>query len=264
MTEPTGLAAAARDIVLCRDPDAKISRSAAVAKAWRAGALAIEARPIEVPLEPGRPELPKLLPPTEMPRRTSGETGRLALLHAVAHIEFNAINLAWDLVARFGPELGEKGFLDDWVSVGAEEALHFNMIRARLRALGSDYGAFPAHDGLWEAAAETADNLTARLAIVPLVLEARGLDVGPPMAEKLKSAGDPESAALLMRIYEDEIGHVAAGMRAFRHVCAKSGQDPAATYHQLVQERFKGGLKPPFNADGRNAAGLLPDFYLNM
>ncbi len=264
MSAQSGLAAAARTIVLSPSADEKIALSGSVARAWGNGEMTLERSGLEMPLNPGRPEQPALLPPTDMPRRTPGELGRIALLHAVAHIEFNAINLAWDLVARFGPALGDPDLVSDWVTVGAEEARHFSMVRARLRALGSDYGALPAHDGLWEAAAATADDLLARLAIVPLVLEARGLDVGPPMAKKLRQAGDTESADLLMRIYEDEIGHVAAGVRAFRQVCAKSGLEPEATYRNLVQKHFKGGLKPPFNEPGRRAAGLLPAFYLNL
>ncbi len=263
MTDRPGIAAAARAIVLAAAPSEKIERSFETAKAWGAGDLILEPRAIAMPDTPGRPATPELRLPTEMPRRSSGAAGRIAMLHAVAHIEFNAINLAWDLIGRFGPEANDRDLIDDWVRVGAEEARHFQMIQTRLQALGSDYGALPAHDGLWEAASATADNLLARLAVVPLVLEARGLDMGPQMATKLQSAGDEESAALLRRIHEDEIGHVAAGMRAFQRLCAKSGQAPETTYRQIVQLHFKQGLKPPFNEAARSAAGLLPHFYLN-
>lgn len=262
---PSSIAAAARAVVAAKDPDEKVRLAGTVARAWGEGKLALESEAIPMPDEPGRPAAPELLPPTKMPKRsTRGKAGRIAMLHAVAHIEFNAINLAWDLVARFGPESGDRDLVDDWVRVGAEEAVHFQMIRTRLQALGADYGDLPAHDGLWEAAENTADDLFARLAIVPLVLEARGLDIGPQMAARFRKAGDEESARLLDRIYEDEIGHVAAGVRAFTNACARTGQDPQSTYRAIVQKRFKGGLKPPFNEAGRSKAGLLPGFYQDL
>ena len=185
------------------------------------------------------------------------------MLHAVAHIEFNAIDLAWDMVARFGPEVSDRAFVDDWVRVGGEEAAHFNMIAHRLGELGAAYGDLPAHDGLWQAAVDTSDSALARLAIVPLVLEARGLDVNPQMAAKFREGGDEESAAVMDVILRDEVGPVAAGMRWFTALCAKSGQDPLATFHELVASRFKGALKPPFNEAARAQAGLLRAFYDN-
>jgi uncharacterized ferritin-like protein (DUF455 family) len=147
--------------------------------------------------------------------------------------------------------------------VGGEEADHFAMVRGRLAELGADYGDLPAHDGLWQAARDTADSLPARLAIVPLVLEARGLDVNPQMAEKFRAAGDEESARILDVILRDEVGHVAAGMRWFSAICVKSGHDPVENFRRLVAERFKGGLKPPFNEAAREQAGLIKAFYHN-
>lgn len=198
-----------------------------------------------------------------MPKRRNfgAAAGRLALLHALAHIELNAIDLAWDLVARFGEPSLPRVFFDDWVAVAAEEAEHFALLSARLEALGGGYGALPAHDGLWEAAAATSHDILARLAIVPLVLEARGLDVTPEMTRRLERAGDADSAAILHVIYRDEIGHVAAGMRWFRQLCGARGLDPEDAFHDRVRRHFSGALKPPFNAAARAAAGIPVAFY---
>lgn len=201
--------------------------------------------------------------PRDMPkRRHAGTTAtRVALLHALAHIELNAIDLAWDLIARFGGAGMPKAFLDDWVRVADEEALHFTLLTERLTALGAAYGDLPAHDGLWQAAAETAHDLAARLAIVPMVLEARGLDVTPGTIARLRRAGDEDSAAILQRIYEDEIGHVAAGRRWFEHLCAKRGKAPAAAWRELVRKHFRGVLKPPFNEGARDKAGFGAGYW---
>ena len=198
-----------------------------------------------------------------MPRRKAGGSPekRIALLHALAHIEFNAIDLAWDMVARFGSAELPSAFLDDWVKVGDEEALHFGLLSSRLAALGAAYGDLPAHDGLWQAAEETSHDLLARLAIVPLVLEARGLDVTPKMIVDLERFGDTESADILKAIYRDEIGHVAAGMRWFEHVARERGLDAQDAWQSLVRRYFKGMLKPPFNQAGRDAANMPAEFY---
>jgi uncharacterized ferritin-like protein (DUF455 family) len=204
-----------------------------------------------------------LRPPKEVAKRRAfgSPAGRIALLHALAHIELNAIDLAWDLVARFSGEELPRAFFDDWVEVAAEEAYHFELLAGRLAELGARYGDLPAHDGLWEAAAATADDLLARLAVVPLVLEARGLDVTPEMAARLKRVGDAESAAILHRIYHDEIRHVAAGLRWFDRLCRARGLDPLGVFHERVRRFFKGDLKPPFNREARNAAGFPADYY---
>ncbi|MGF1625902.1 MAG: ferritin-like domain-containing protein [Alphaproteobacteria bacterium] len=211
---------------------------------------------------PGRPAHPLLVAPGGVPRRrvTAAPAGRIALLHALAHIELNAVDLAWDIVARFAGGL-PRGFCDDWIDVAAEEALHFSLLARRLAELGARYGDLPAHDGLWEAAETTADDLAARLAIVPLVLEARGLDVTPPMIARLTAAGDAESAAILQRIHDDEIGHVATGKRWFDWTCAQAGRDPRSHWRQLVETRFRGALKPPFNHQSRERAGLPVEWY---
>ena len=214
-------------------------------------------------MRPARPLRPVLLPPRDMPRRRNfgSPAGRSALLHALAHIELNAIDLAWDIIARFQDPGLPREFYDDWVDVAAEEAEHFALLGDRLAALGIMYGDLPAHDGLWEAAAATAHDLLARLAIVPLVLEARGLEVTPEMIARLERAGDATSAALLRRIYRDEIGHVAAGVRWFENLCRRRGLDPEAVFHDRVRRYFSGTLKPPFNREAREAAGLPRRWY---
>jgi uncharacterized ferritin-like protein (DUF455 family) len=198
-----------------------------------------------------------------MPRRRAfGSTaGRTALLHALAHIELNAIDLAWDIVARFSCESLPRVFFDDWAGVASDEALHFGLLAQRLADLDAQYGDLPAHDGLWESAEATAGDLLARLAVVPLVLEARGLDVTPEMAAQLERVGDPLSAGVLRRIYRDEIGHVAAGARWFQDLCHARGLDPQEVFRARVRQYFKGELKPPFNHEARAAAGFPADYY---
>lgn len=224
----------------------------------------------DAPGEPARPARPELVAPGRtVRRRLSSVEGRIALLHAVAHIEFNAIDLAFDMAVRFGgnPSLEDAAradFLLDWLTVGDDEARHFGLIADRLDSLGASYGDLPAHDGLWEAARATQHDLAARLAIAPLVLEARGLDVTPGMIDRLKSAGDPISAGILGVIYSDEIGHVSTGMRWFQHVCATAGQAPAERYHRLVQQYYRGGLKPPFNTEARDLAEFPAEYYLPL
>jgi uncharacterized ferritin-like protein (DUF455 family) len=222
---------------------------------------------LKPPRRPARPPRPLLILPRDAPRRRLGSAdGRIALLHALAHIELNAVDLAFDMALRFADEAGASGldladFVADWFSVGREEAAHFLMLNNRLRSLGSHYGALPAHDGLWEAAEATADSLLARLAIAPMVLEARGLDVTPGMAARLEAAGDQDSAAILKTIYADEIGHVRAGVRWFDALCTRRGLRPVETFAALVADRYRGGLKPPFNDNGRTAAGMATAYY---
>ncbi|MGH6891617.1 MAG: ferritin-like domain-containing protein [Dongiaceae bacterium] len=222
--------------------------------------FATVARP---PARPARPNRPLLLPPRDLPKRkASGNLEkRIALLHALAHIEFNAIDLAWDVIARFASAETPREFFDDWVKVGEEEAIHFALLEARLVELGASYGDLPAHDGLWQAAEETAHDLLARLAIVPLVLEARGLDVTPATIADFRRAGDEASASILDRIYQDEIGHVAAGMRWFHHFAEAAGLDPKRAWQERVRQHFRGTLKPPFNDAARSNAGFDPDYY---
>lgn len=260
----TSIAAAARTVLQTADARAKAATSRAMAAAWGAGALDLlfdEAMP-DVPARPARPEL---LPPNRMPKRGRGgsERGRFALLHALAHIELNAIDLAWDMVGRFGAGM-PRAFVDDWVRVGDDEARHFLMLADRLAELGGAYGDLPAHDGLWQAASATAHDLTARLAVVPQVLEARGLDVTPATAERIARLGDTRSAEILEQIYKDEISHVSAGNFWFRWTCKLNDRPPAETFRQLVRSHFRGELKPPFNDLARCEAGMTPDFYHDL
>lgn len=256
------LAAAAVAALGTADVAAKTDAVGAFCRAWRAGGIG-EIGAAAPPDRPARPERPVLRAPREMPKRGKAgtQTGRIALLHALAHIELNAVDLACDIIARFTGAGLPRAFFDDWVMVADEEAQHFTLLADRLVALGAAYGDLPAHDGLWQAAAETAHDILARLAVVPLVLEARGLDVTPPMIANLRRAGDAPSAAMLERILADEIGHVAVGRRWFDHVCAARGLDPAPTYHDLVRRHFRGALKPPFNTEARERAGLEAAFY---
>ncbi|HET6156841.1 MAG TPA: ferritin-like domain-containing protein [Dongiaceae bacterium] len=256
------LAQGACGILSSADPAEKVSRALALTHAWRQERATFEL-PALPPMRPARPARPHLLPPRAMPKRKAGGSveKRIALLHALAHIELNAIDLAWDIIARFGTAELPRQFFDDWVKVGEEEAIHFSLLRARLLELGADYGDLPAHDGLWQAAEETSHDLLARLAVVPLVLEARGLDVTPATIVSFRSAGDEPSATILERIYRDEIGHVAVGMRWFHHFAEAAGLDPKQAWQECVRRHFKGTLKPPFNDAARKDAGFDPDFY---
>lgn len=256
-----GVAEVARDVLLTAEPRAKIFAARAAARNWRLGRLEWSFA-VRMPDRPARPEQPSLLPANRMPKRgrAGSERARIAMLHALAHIEFGAIDLAFDMIGRFGSG-APRAFVDDWMKVGADEALHFALLSRRLRALGSDYGALPAHDGLWEAAAATADDRLARLAIVPMILEARGLDVTPATVARFEGAGDSVSARILGRIYRDEIGHVAVGVRWFIHFCEAQRFDARSHWHDLVRRHFRGTLKPPFNDSARCAAGLTKEFY---
>lgn len=220
-----------------------------------------------IPNRPARPAAPIFASPHDMPRRRLGtQAGRGALLHAVAHIEFNAIDLAADMIARFSLEDSISNelraeFILDWAEVCHDEARHFGLIQDRLAQFDMSYGDLQAHDGLWQAAEATSHDLLARLAIAPLVLEARGLDVTPGMIEKLKSTGDHDSASILQTIYDDEIGHVAKGQKWFAYACESEGRDPVETFHEKVRKYFKGLLKKPFNEQARDLAGMPREYY---
>ncbi len=262
--KPASLVEAARAIVATPDLADKVAIARIAADAWHAGTLSLGAlsTPAPMPERPGRPERPELRPPRDMPRRSSaGERGRIALLHSLAHIELNAVDMTWDLVGRFAHEAVPRRFFDDWVRVGREEADHFALVSRRLQELGAAYGDLPAHDGLWQAAQATGHSLIARIAIVPLVLEARGLDVTPAMLRSLEAAGDTASAAVLDVIYTDEKRHVACGARWFRYLAERAGLSPEPLFHDLVRRHFRGPLKPPFNDRARSEAGLSPGFY---
>lgn len=258
------IAQACRGVLLTAPPRAKVMKAREVARLWRAGRLA-HRFDVAMPERPARPEAPLLLPPNRMPKRgkAGSERSRIALLHALAHIEFAAIDLAFDMAGRFGADFAAR-FVDDWLSVGADEALHFTLLDRRLRALGSCYGALPAHDGLWEAAAETSHDAGARLAVVPMVLEARGLDVTPATLAAFERVGDVRSAAILGRIYRDEIRHVGVGTAWFKRVCDSRGLAAAPEWQRLIRAHFRGIVKPPFNDSARGEAGLSRDFYAGV
>lgn len=243
------------------DPLAKLMMARRVARGWRAGLLD-HRFDVPMPDYPARPDAPELLHPNRMPRRrkAGSERGRIALLHAIAHIEFSAIDLAFDLIGRFGDGLS-RAFVDDWMQVGAEEAMHFALVNRRLKQLGSYYGALAAHEGLWDAAYETRNDFAARLAVVPLVLEARGLDVTPQMISRLQQAGDIVSARILSRIASDEVGHVAAGVKWFEAIANLRNFNAPTTFQSLVKSHFKGTVKPPFNDSARRQAGLTQEYY---
>ncbi|WP_414442497.1 ferritin-like domain-containing protein [Burkholderia sp. 22PA0106] len=251
------LRTAALAALLETDPVAKAAQVRALHADGLAGRARIDpARRFEVPPAlPGRPERPELVEPRLLKRRSMrSPEGRATLLHALAHIEFNAINLALDAVWRF-PGMPEA-FYADWLKVAAEEAYHYSLLAQRLGEFGHVYGDFPAHDGLWEMCERTAGDVLARMALVPRTLEARGLDASPPIRARLAQSGDAASAAILDVILRDEIGHVLIGNRWFRHLCAQMGREPHPAYLQLAAQYHAPRLRGPFNFEARRDAGF--------
>jgi len=245
-----------RQALQSADVDEKIHLTRFCARALRDGSLT--PGDFTEPLSstsPGRPDRPHLVRGAKVPKRGFGTlAGRTVMMHAIAHIEFNAINLALDAVQRF-PDMPEK-YYRDWMGVAEEEAYHFDLIRTHLRHLGADYGDFDAHDGLWEMCERTAHDVLHRMALVPRVLEARGLDVTPGIQQKLAQAGDHNAVSLLDIILRDEIGHVEIGNRWFRHCCERCGVDAEATFIALLEEYYPKGLFGPFNLEAREQAGF--------
>jgi uncharacterized ferritin-like protein (DUF455 family) len=238
-------------------PDEKLAATFAAAAAFTCGELTLPGNaPAPEPIRmPGRPPKPRLVSVRELPRRGFGSIeGRAVFVHAIAHIEFNAIDLAWDAVYRFRGLPQE--YYADWVGVANDEARHFTMLRERLHELGHVYGDFDAHNGLWDMAEQTAHDGLARMALVPRVLEARGLDVTPGMIAKLRMSGDDATADILDVILREEIAHVAAGSRWFRWWCEQQDRDPDATFAAMVQQYAYGSLRGPFNLEARRAAGF--------
>lgn len=240
------------------DPGRKVGLARALAAESAAGRLAPDpAARLDAAGRPGQPARPRLVPPKAVPQRALGTVeGRAALLHAIAHIEFNAINLALDAAWRF-PGL-PAAYYADWARVAGEEALHFSLLQAHLGHLGWAYGDFDAHDGLWQMTAATAADPLARMALVPRTLEARGLDATPPLQAKLARAGDARAVAILDLILRDEVGHVAVGNRWYRHLCARQGLDPLAAFPGLVARYKAPRPRGPFNLEARAAAGFEP------
>lgn len=248
---------AAHACLRAASPEDKVALTSAMADAFASGELMIDddALPPEPICMPGRPEQPRLVHPRELPRRGLGSNeGRAAFIHSIAHIEFNAIDLAWDAVYRFRDM--PQQFYADWVNVANDEARHFAMLQKRLKAFGHDYGDFDAHNGLWEMAEKTAHSGLERMALVPRVLEARGLDVTPAMIVKLRQLGDDATADILEVILREEIGHVAAGSRWFRWYCERDGVESESTFRILLADYGRGVLNGPFNLEARSAAGF--------
>jgi uncharacterized ferritin-like protein (DUF455 family) len=262
---PGTLAECAEAVLTTADGRAKTALSHRCAKAWFDSRASGQPMPIgsaNPPDNPARPEKPDLRDPRDVPRRRPGSpAGRIALLHAVAHIELNAVDLHWDIVARFTDVKMPLGFYDDWVKSADEESKHFNLVCDVLESLGSHYGALPAHAYMWRAAADTKDDILGRLAVVPMVLEARGLDVTPGMIGIFEKAGIDNAVAALKTIYSEEVSHVAYGSKWFHFLCGRRDIDPKEAFHDLVRRYFHGALKPPFNEEKRAEAGIPPDFY---
>ena len=249
----------ARDCLAISDPEEKCRAVLAFAGAARPETVRWDPEhPIEAISAPGRPARPALVDPSRVPRRRLGSLeGRAALVHAIAHIEFNAINLALDAAYRFRGMPPEYHL--DWLSVAEDEARHFSLLEKRLRAMAYAYGDFPAHNGLWEMAEKTSESCLVRMALVPRVLEARGLDVTPGMIERLTGVGDHETVAALEVILAEEVRHVEIGTRWFRHCCREQGCEPMATFLGLLRQHYKGLPRGPFNLDARYEAGFTEE-----
>ncbi|MEY4764390.1 MAG: hypothetical protein RI907_1063 [Pseudomonadota bacterium] len=253
LREPDPERKAQATIALQADTLASLADAPPQSPDWTATDLSAEAA--EGPALPGRPAQPALVPAKAVPSRSPFTLeGRAALLHAICHIEFNAINLGLDAVWRF-PRMPTAFYLD-WLRVAAEEAHHFRLLRDHLLTLGHAYGDFAAHDGLWSMCAKTAEDIVARMALVPRTLEARGLDATPLIQDKLMRAGDPRAVEILDIILRDEVGHVAIGNRWFHHLCGERGLDALTLYPQLVKRYEAPRLRPPFNQAARLAAGF--------
>jgi uncharacterized ferritin-like protein (DUF455 family) len=255
----------AQQILMQADPVRKATASIELYARWQSIEQTIEQsikqtvelsdEPVRSLDAPGRPDWPKLVDPRELPRRGLGSVqGRVALVHSLAHIEFNAINLALDAVYRFRQL--PLAYVTDWLRVAADEGEHFLLLHDRLHSLDSYYGAMPAHDGLWDMARRTDHDVLVRMALVPRILEARGLDVAPPMIAKLQQLGDDETATILQRIYTDEITHVDVGNRWFRYVCDSRGVDGIEVFRDLLRGENSAYLRSPFNREARLQAGF--------
>lgn len=245
-----------------REKSALAQKNAAIWRASRAAGTPLAIGAAIPPDQPARPASPALLDPRDVPRRRPNtQIGRTALLHALAHIELNAVDLHWDIIARFSHIPMPLGFYDDWVQAADDEAKHFLLVSDALEQRASHYGAMPAHAGMWRAAQDTHHDILARLAVVPMVLEARGLDVSPQMIELFAAHNDQAALAALQVIYREEVAHVAYGSKWFNWLCGKEGRDPKEAFHDLVRRYFHGALKPPFNEEKRAEAGIPPDFY---
>lgn len=254
---PTELRGAALFWLGQTDPLQKAAGVRALQQAWDQQQVALDVSVALAPVLPlpGRPARPELVPPLAVKQRSMRTVeGRATLIHALAHIEFNAINLALDAIWRFSGM--PDAYYADWLQVAAEEALHFSLLSEHLQKLGYSYGDFPAHNSLWDMAEKTRDDVLARIALVPRTLEARGLDASPPVRAKLAQAGDMEAAGILDVILRDEIGHVSIGNRWFGWLCLQRGLEPVAAYRDLAFQYKAPPLRGPFNLEARRAAGF--------
>lgn len=260
----TSVASAIRAALLECEPRQKVMRTRRLLRDWRGERLTFEFD-VPMPDQPGRPARPELLSPGQMPKRGKGgsERGRIALWHSLAHIEFVAIDLALDMAGRFGRRMGQ-GFVGDFLKVAGDEAMHFTLLDRHLASMGSHYGALPAHRGLWDAAEATAHDVAARLAVVPMVLEARGLDVTPATLERVRAQGDERGARILERILDDEIVHVRFGSTHFVALAESRCESAEILWKKLVGQYFGGAIKPPFNDSARLSAGLPRSFYAGV
>ena len=251
-----GVSSRALCCLLESSPEQKIALTNLLYQDWHRGGVAVTDDTPVLPIAvPGRPQQPVLVAPRELHRRSPHTVeGRAALIHALCHIEFNAINLALDAVYRFRDL--PTSYYADWLRVAKEEAYHFGLLAEHLATLGYAYGAFPGHNGLWEMALDTDHDVLVRMALVPRVMEARGLDVTPSIIDKLKTAGDERAVAILHIIHQDEVGHVEIGSRWFRFLCEQRALEPFATFKQLLKQYLKGQLKGPFDFTIRKQAGF--------
>jgi uncharacterized ferritin-like protein (DUF455 family) len=255
--QETELRRAALHCLSIADAEPKAEGIKALIQAWQRGNIELDREAVLAPRQPipGRPVRPALVPPLAVKHRSMRTIeGRAALIHALAHIEFNAINLALDAIWRF--PLMPRDYYADWLRVATEEALHFSLLNAHLLQSGFRYGDFPAHNSLWDMAEKTQDDVLARIALVPRTLEARGLDASPAVRAKLAQAGDLAAAEILDIILRDEIGHVAIGNRWYAWLCATRGLEPVATYAALAAQYKAPPLRGPFNLVARRAAGF--------
>ncbi|XP_026873479.2 uncharacterized protein HI_0077 [Electrophorus electricus] len=257
--------------VLCTpDPQEKVVLTRQVQGWWDTGKIT-EIGECTPPAQPSRMDNLTVVEPGKIKRGKGGtQASRIALLHSLANIEQWAIDLSWDVIARFSTvTLGSgdslpRQFFSDFVKVAGDEAKHYDLLEQRIEELGSSFGALPVHNGLWQSATETSQDVLARLAIVHMVHEARGLDVHPQTLSRFAAQGDTASVKVLEVIYADEITHVAAGLRWFSYICSSEGRDCLTTFHDLVKLHFKGYLKPPFNAEGRKSAGMTEEWYVPL
>ncbi|KAI3721840.1 hypothetical protein L2E82_32859 [Cichorium intybus] len=274
MSDGETLVEAALRVLNTADPVEKAKLGDQIANNWLQGAIANPYYPSQsdftVPDRPARLSNVKLVSPSLMPKlgKAGSLQSRQAIVHSLVHTESWAIDLSWDIIARFGKqESMPREFFDDFVKVAQDEGRHFTLLAARLEELGSFYGALPAHDGLWDSAVATSKDLFARLAVEHCVHEARGLDVLPTTISRFRNGGDNQTADLLEKvIYPEEITHCAAGVKWFKYLCSRTCGDEESDevihkFHEIVRAYFRGPLKPPFNEAARKAAGFGPQWY---